>query len=431
MRGTRSLAGAVAAALLCSSLGVLGAAGPAAASAAAAPAATSISIRALQPSIQPSETGTIAGNINVPGRSAAGRSVALEARAAGEDVFTPVGTATAGNKGGLTLDVHPEVTTRYRWNYAGAADAQPRYSGVAVVRVRTGEHPGRRVPTTLSIRAMREIVAPGGSAVVRGTLFAAKRGIRGRYVVLLARTATSNGWQFRDGQRTGRDGRAVFTVHPRTQTTFRFAFAGTKNFRPVRSGTVQVDVRPTVTIAAEPRVDPAASTEVTGTVVWNGSAVAGATVDLLARVVGERGPWTVTGIGTTDAAGAISTTVAPEVKTRYRLRVRPLAGLPTGVSRVIKVGVRTPSSLSIRGEDVADGFAVSGELRSDRNAVRNAVVTLQTYDQASSTWSDIGTARTNRTGVATFVRPSAPGTDYRLLYVGKRFATSTSATLTD
>jgi hypothetical protein len=431
MRATRSLAGAVAGALLFSSLGVLGAAGPAVATATAAPAATSISIRALDPTIQPGETGAIAGNIDVPGRSVAGRPVALEARAAGEAVFTPIGTVSAGVKGGLRLDVHPEVTTRYRWSYAGAPDAQARYSGEAVVRVRTGEHPGRRVPTTLSIRAMREVVAPGAKAVVRGTLFTAKKGLRRQYVVLLARTATSNGWQFRDGVRTGRDGSAVFTVHPRIQTTFRFAFAGTKNYRPIRSGTVVVQVRPAVTIAAEPpRVDPGGSTVITGTVAWNGSAVAGATVDLLSRVVVKGSRWAVVATGTTDAVGSVSTTVSPAVKTRYRLRVRPVA-LPTGTSRVIEVGVRAPSSLSIRGQDVAAGFAISGQLRAKGNPVPNAVVTLQAYDPATKTWTDTGTDLTGSNGVAQFIRPSAPGTDYRLLYVGQRFATSTSATLTD
>lgn len=432
MRGVRSLAGGMVAALLISSLGVLGAAGSAAASAAAAPAATSISIRAVKPAIQPGEAGRIDGNMQVPGQSAAGRSVALEARAAGEAGFTPVGTVTADQKGGLSTSVRPEVTTRYRWHYAGAADARSRFSGVVVVRVRTGEHPGRRIPTTLSVRAVSEVVAPGGSDVVRGTLRTAKKGLRGQYVVLLARTATSNGWQFRDGLRTGRDGRAIFTVHPRTRTTFRLAFAGTKSLRPIRSGTVQVEVRPAVTIVAEPaRIDPGGSTDVSGTVIWNGSAVAGATVDLLARAVGVRGAWDVAGTSTTDADGSISTSVGPAVDTRYRLRVRPLAGLPAGISRVITVGVRAPSSLSIRGQDVAAGFAVSGQLRAEGHPVRNAAVTLQVYDQATNTWTDTGTELTSRTGVAQFIRPSAPGTDYRLMYVGTRFATSTSAILTD
>jgi hypothetical protein len=432
MRGARSLAGGIAAALLVSTLGVLGAAGSAVASVTAAPAATSISIRALKPMIQPGQVGRVVGNLQVPGRSALGRSVALEARAAGEAGFTPVGTVTANQKGGLSLSVRPEVSTRYRWHYVGAADARSRFSGVVVVRVRTGAHPGRRITTTLSVRAVSEIVAAGERGVVRGTLLTPRKRLRGQYVVLLARTATSNGWRFRDGVRTGWDGRAVFTVRPHIRTTFRLAFAGTKNYRPVRSGTVRVEVRPVATITADPsRIDPGGSTDVIGTVAWNGSAVAGATVKLLSRAVGERGAWDVVRTGTTDAEGSISTTVSPAVSTRYRLRVRPLAGLPAGTSPVITVGVRAPSSLSIRGQDVAAGFAVSGQLRAQGQPVRNAAVTLQTFDPVTRTWTDTATEITGRTGVAQFLRPSAPGTDYRLLYVGMRFATSTSATLTD
>lgn len=432
MRGHRSLAGTIAAALLFSSLGVLGAAGPAIASAAVAPAATSISIRSLKPTIQPSETVTIAGNMAVTGGSAEGRAVALEARSAGEAVFTPIGTVTADAKGGLTLVVRPELTTHYRWHYAGAADARPRFSGEAVVRVRTGEHPARRTPTTLSIRAIKPMVAPGAKTVVRGTLRTAKSGLRGRYVVLLARTATSNGWQFRAGQRTKRLGQAIFTVRPRTDTTYRLAFAGAKNFQPSRSGTVAVGVRPTVTIAAEPpTVDPGSRTVVSGTVIRSDSAVAGATVDLLAKPVGSKSAWAVVGTGSTAADGSVSIVVTPTTDTRYRLRVNPAAGLPAGWSRVIEIDVLPASSLSIRGEDGAAGFTISGQLRAQGNPVSDEVVTLQTYDPATRTWSDIATARTSSSGVAQFIRPSAPGTDYRLQYVGKRFASSTSATLTD
>ncbi len=432
MRGHRSLAGSIAAALLFSSLGVLGAAGPAVASATVAPAATSISIRSLKPTIQPSETVTIAGNMAVTGGSAEGRAVALEARSAGEAVFTPIGTVTADAKGGLTLVVRPELTTHYRWHYAGAADARPRFSGEAVVRVRTGEHPVRRTPTTLSIRAIKPMVAPGAKTIVRGTLRTAKSGLRGRYVVLLARTATSNGWQFRAGQRTMRLGQAIFTVRPRTDTTYRLAFAGTKNFQPSRSGTVSVGVRPAVTIAADPpSVDPGSRTVVSGTVIRSGSAVAGATVDLLAKPVGSKTAWAVVGTGSTAADGSVSIVVTPTADTRYRLRVNPAAGLPAGWSRVIEIDVLPASSLSIRGEDGAAGFAISGQLRAQGNPVSDEVVTLQTYDPATRTWSDIATARTSSSGVAQFIRPSAPGTDYRLQYVGKRFATSTSATLTD
>jgi hypothetical protein len=432
MRGTRSIVGSVAAALVIGSLGVLGAAGTADASAAASPAATSISIRAMKSVIRPAASVSILGNMQVAGGSPEGRAVALEARTVGEDLFTPVGTVTATAKGALSLAVRPEVTTRYRWHYAGADDARPRFSGEAVVRVRSGGHPAHRIRTSLSIRAVKPTVAPGGRDVVRGTLRTAKSGLRGRYVVLLARTAISNGWQFRAGQRTKRVGLVIFTVRPRIDTTYRLAFAGTKRFLPSRSGTVVVNVRPAVTIAAEPsRVDPGASTVVTGTVTHAGSAVAGATVDLLAKLVGSRDAWAVVGSGSTAADGSVSIDATPSAATRYRLRVKPAAGLPAGRSRIVVVDVLSPSSLSIRGQDVATGFAVSGRLRARGKAVSGALVTLQTYDRATTTWSDTVTSLTSRTGDVRFTRPSAPGTDYRLVYVGKRFASSTSAILTD
>jgi len=338
MRGSRSslslrvLTGAAAAALVASSVGLVGA--PVAAD--TAPAATSISIRTLKPAIAPGRTGSVVGHLQVRGGSAAGRIVALEARAMGEATFTPVGTATAGARGGLRLDVLPQVTTRYRWHYAGAADARPRFSGVALLRVRTPQHPAQRLLTTLSIRAVRPVVAPGGRDVVRGTLRSGRVELRGRYVVLLARASGQSDWQFRKVQRTGREGRVSFAVHPRVRTAYRLAFAGTGTFRPAKSAIVRVGVR-------------------------------------------------------SDA----------------------------------------PSSLSIRGRDVAKGFAVSGQLRAQGHPVRNAAVRLQTYDAATSTWTDTASARTGRHGVVRFVRPSAPGTQYRLAYFGPRFASSSSATLTD
>ncbi|WP_028645839.1 hypothetical protein [Nocardioides sp. URHA0020] len=328
----RALAGVVTAGLVATSVGLVAA--PVVAD--PAPAATSISIRALKPAIAPGRTDTIVGSLHVRGGSAAGRPVALEARAKGESAFTPVGTATAGEKGGVRLTVKPEVTTRYRWHYAGAPDARPRVSGVALVKVRTPQHPAKRLGTTLSVRAVHPSVAPGGRTVVRGILRSGRTALRGRQVVLLARTSAQQAWQFRRVQRTARDGHVRFTVRPSTRTAFRLSFAGTTTFRPAKSAVVRVGVR----------------------------------------------------------KGA-------------------------------------PSSLSIRGRDVAQGFAVSGQLRAARHAVRNAPVTLQTLDAGTSAWADTATKRTGRHGGVRFVRPSAPGASYRLVYAGGRFASSTSATLTD
>lgn len=432
MRGgyrLRVLIGSTAAALVVS---VLGAAGSAVGASTAAPAATSIAIRVLQQTIAPGEAGTVVGNLKVLGGSPKGRQLALEAQATGEEGFTPVGTSTAGGKGDVRISVQPAVTTRYRWHYAGAADARSRVSGVVVVRVQSGEHPGHRLATSLSIRAVTGVVSSGGRDAVLGTLVSGKQALRGRFVVLLARQEGRGSWQFRKVTRTGRHGGVKFTVRPKARTDYKLAFAGTAKYQPVRSGFDTVAVRPTVSIALTPAaIDPGESAKITGTVVQTRSPVAGATVDLLARTVGPGTTWKVAESGITTAEGAVVFKVSPLGNTRYRLRAGSAGGLPTGASRVVELGVRAPSSLSIRGEAVADGFAVIGQLRAQGDPVSNALITLQTFDTATTGWNNTASTRTASNGVVRFVQASAPGSDYRLVYAGKSFARSTSATLTD
>ena len=104
-------------------------------------AATSLSIRAEHGAVRPGGSDTIAGALAVAGSgSAAGRTVTLEARPMGSADFVPVGDTTARTHGGLRESVTPDVTTRYRWHYAGDTDARQSYSGVVSVRVRTPHH---------------------------------------------------------------------------------------------------------------------------------------------------------------------------------------------------------------------------------------------------------------------------------------------------
>lgn len=350
---SRGLRGHVAATLVATSLVGIGAVGGASGASAgastaapvAAPAATSISIRAVQPTITVGRSGTLVGNLQVEGLSAEGREVALEARAKGEGAFTPVGTALAGVRGNLRLEVRPEVTTRYRWSYAGAEDAQARTSGVATLRVRTTQQPARRLSTTLSARAVRGVVTPGARSVLRGTLRSGERVLAGRSVVLLSRTATQRSWQFRTGRATGSEGQVAFRVRPKVRTTYRLAYAGSAVFRPTTSAVVEVDVRPTVSIMVEPpEIEAGESTLVGGTVVHGPSPVAGASVELRARAVAPGERWGTVDTGTTAADGTVSFTVRPDGPTRYRLRVAPAAGLPAARSRAVEVHVRAPAT---------------------------------------------------------------------------------------
>ncbi|GAA4690212.1 hypothetical protein [Nocardioides conyzicola] len=343
MRGARaSLGAATVVAVVLSGLGGAGAAVP---TPTAAPAATSVSIRVLQPTIAPGGRSTIAGNLKVEGASPAGRPLVLEAQATGEHYFSRVRTATTDAQGGVRLRVRPAATTRYRWSYAGADNAHARISGVVVVKVRASPPPGHRRATSLSVRAAHPVVTAGESGVVGGTLLAKNTPLRGRYVVLLARTSPHDDWEVRQRHRTRRSGHVTFRVWPTTLTYYRLVFARTAKLESARSGVVQIGIRQSVTIAATPaQIERGDTTTITGTVTHVGSPVAGVKVDLLARAVGSDKPWSVVGTATTATDGSVSIQVSPRKSTRYRLHARPATGLPQGSSRVARVDVRAPGA---------------------------------------------------------------------------------------
>lgn len=320
-------------------------AGASTAASVAAPAATSISIRSVQSSIAVGGGGTVVGRLQVAGLSPEGREVALEARARGEQDFTPVGTAVAGVRGNLRTPVWPEASTRYRWSYPGAEDAQARTSGVVTLRVRSSAPSTRRLSTSLSARVDRDVVPAGGHTGLRGTLRSEEGVLAGRPVVLLSRTAAQRSWQFRTGLRTGRQGQVGFRVWPTERTTYRLAYAGSATLRPATSAVVEVDVRPTVTLVVEPpAIEEGESALVVGTVAHGRSPVAGAAVELVARTVAPPTRWAVAGTGTSAADGTVSFTLTPPSTTRYRLRVAPVSGLPAGRSRAVEVHVRAPGT---------------------------------------------------------------------------------------
>jgi hypothetical protein len=394
-------------------------------------AATSLSIRAAHGAIRPGGTDTISGALLVAGpASPAGRTVTLEARPMGADGFVPVGDAVAADHGGLREAVTPDVTTRYRWHYAGDTDARPSYSGVVSVRVRTPRHPANRINTSLSIRAVHRVESLGGADVVRGRLRAGQVALRHRPVILVSRTGDSTSWAFVGVHRTNRLGGVAFTVEPSSTTAYRLVFLGTALLQPATSGIVRVIARPEVTITAHPkRIDRGETTTVSGTVTDEGAPVEGGTVKLFARPVGTTHVHLV-GTATTAADGTVSITDSPRRSTIYRLRLVRSTDLPGAVSDRTRVWVRIPTSLSIRGQQRATEFVVSGVLEGGGHPLAHRTVTLLEQAPGSDTWTEAGTDRTNRVGLARFREPQAPGTGYRLAYAGgRRFAPSSSGTV--
>jgi hypothetical protein len=394
-------------------------------------AATSLSIRAVHGAVRPGGSDTIAGSLAVAGSgSAAGRTVTLEAKPMGTDDFVPVGDTTARIHGGLRESVTPDVTTRYRWHYAGDTDARQSYSGVVNVRVRTPGHHGNRINTSLSIRAVRHVESLGGADLVRGRLLAGRVALRHRPVILVSRTGDATSWAFEGVHRTQRMGVVRFKVEPAANTRYRLVFLGTQLLQPAKSGVVRIVARPDVTIAAAPtRIARGESTTVSGAVTNGGTPVAGGTVKLLAHRVGSHHVRLV-GTATTAADGTVSFTDAPNWSTAYRLRLVHSTGIPGSVSQPVRVHVSLPSSLSIRGRATATGFVVSGVLKGGGHPLGHRTVTLLEQAPGTDTWTEAGTDVTDKQGLARFHEPTAPGTGYRLAYAGgSRFAASTSGTV--
>jgi hypothetical protein len=395
-------------------------------------ASTSLSIRAVHPAVKPGASDTVTGALGVAGgATAAGRTVTLEARPMGATGFTPVGDAVARDHGGLTEQVTPDVTTRYRWHYAGDTDARPSTSGIATVRVRTPQHPGHRISTSLSIRAIHHVAKRDGIDVVRGRLRAERVSLPHRRVILVSRTADATSWTFVGAHRTRHLGVVAFKVEPAAKTSYRLVFLGTPLLRPARSAVVRVVSRPDVSIAVTPkRINRGDTATVSGTVTDDGTPVADGTVKLLARKAGSTHGLHLVGTGTTADDGTVSFTDTPAVSTVYRLRLVGAAGQPGAVSHTARVWVRTPSSLSIRGKHTATEFVVSGNLRGGGHALGHRTVTLLAQAPGSATWTEVGTDTSGPHGVVQFHEPQVDGTGYRLAYAGgPRFAPSSSGTV--
>ena len=399
---------------------------------AATQAPTSLSIRTAHAVVRPGGSDRVAGDLAVRGPgSPAGRVVTLEARPEGTADFTPVGTATARAHGGLVLTVAPDVTTRYRWHYAGDTDARPSLSGVATIRVRTPQHPPTRIRTSLSIRAVHHLVRPNGSDVVRGLLRAGRVALGGRQVILVSHPVGADGWTFVGVHRTRHDGVVAFRVHPAEKTAYRLAFLGTALLRPARSAVVRILPRPdTMSITADPtQLARGESTTISGVASDQGAPIEGATVKLLGRKAGSH-HLRVLGSATTAADGSVSFGESPAVTTVYRLRLVHSTDVNAALSEAAKVTVRLPSSLSIRGRATATDFVVSGILRGGGHRLAHRSVTLQAQAPGSADWTDVDTARTGRSGAVRFHEPIGSGSSYRLAYAGgPRFAPSTSGTV--
>lgn len=327
------------------------------------------------------------------------------------------------------------MSTLPRRTAAATALAVAAFSGVAVAGAAVSANATARAHTSLSIRAARGAINPGGSDVISGSLRSRFGHVAGRRIVLLDKPLGATSWTRDKAHRTGRHGNIAFEVTPAVTTRYTLVFRGNNFQQGSRSGVVSVRVRSTtsLTIAlAAGSIPRGASDTVSGVLSANGTPLAGDTVDLLARHGGH--PFAMIGSALTAADGSVGFLVTPAVTTQYVLAFHKTAANGGARSAVATVHVLLTSSLSIRAKaNLRTGKEIiSGNLRGGGHALAHRRVMLQARPDGSSTWTTVGTRRTSHNGSVAFVEPAPTSSeDYQLVFAGGEiFAGSQSGIVT-
>ena len=91
---------------------------------------------------------------------------------------------------------------------------------------------------------------------------------------------------------------------------------------------------------------------------------------------------------------------------------------PRAVSDNVRVVVRAPRSLSIRGRTTPTGSPSSGVLRGGGGPIPGRIVPLELLGEDGVTWTAIDSGRTKRRGKVKFLEPISEGSSYRLSFAG-------------
>lgn len=181
---------------------------------------------------------------------------------------------------------------------------------------------------------------------------------------------------------------------------------------------------------ATPRqVAPGETSTITGKLTSRTTPVAGQTVILYARPVGNRRAFTGIASAVTAEDGTVAFPVKPSrTKPRvYRLGYAGDAGHRPSLSRPVAVKVKFRSSMRIAAVTKPAETVLTGRLTGRGHGLGHRTVTLQVQDDSG--WTKVDDKVTGRRGYARFT-VSTPGT-YRIAFGGgTRFLPSTSAAVT-
>jgi hypothetical protein len=294
------------------------------------------------------------------------------------------------------------------------------FSGVALTGA-VASAQTHKAHTSLSIRAIRGAVNPGGGDVVKGQLQSFDGHNAGRRIVLLARPNGAPGFTKVKRHRSGAHGQVAFQVTPSTTTRYQLAFFGNRKQQPSRSGVVTVRVLDTTSLpisVGAGSVDPGESTTVNGVLSLDGTPLAGQTVNLLSAERHNKLAFTASAITGDD--GSVSFTVTPAATSHYRLVFKRTATDAGARSAIATIHVRMSSSLSIRARHGRHGNElISGQLRGGGRGLAHRKVTLQDRPSGTSTWTTVKGKFTNRHGVVSFAVPAPSASeDYQLVFPG-------------
>ena len=150
--------------------------------------------------------------------------------------FTKVASATTASNGTVTFSVTPQKSTRYVLvsprSYLLTASRSP---GLTVLV---------KLPSSLSIRAVKDSVAPGESDSITGTLLGqGGSALGGRTVTLVSRPAgSSDAFSTVSSATTNDKGFVSFSVTPAAATDYELVFGGGNRYDGCHSGVVTVAV---------------------------------------------------------------------------------------------------------------------------------------------------------------------------------------------
>jgi hypothetical protein len=285
--------------------------------------------------------------------------------------------------------------------------------------------------TSLSIRALKDAIRPGGTDAIAGTLaVAGPLTGAGRTVTLEARPMGATGFTPIGVAVAGTHNAVREAVTPSVTTRYRWHYAGDADTRPSVSGVATVRVRTpqhpptriptTLSIRAVHRL-----VGLDGADVVRGRLRAGRVplrhrpVILVSRTANDTG-WTFDGVHRTRRDGVVAFRVAPTEGTAYRLAFLGTTLLQPTHSATVRVAIRP--SVSITADptriDRGETTTVSGVVTEGGTPVDAATVRLLARRVGTThPWHVAGSGTTATDGSVGFTESPAGSTSYRLRLV--------------